>query len=55
MSWDLQALQCSLLQVGSNQGDQAVSKVNYTLDTLIDKYETLQEKHDSVQGMRNKN
>ena len=33
-----------------NEGDQAVTKANYTLDTLIDRYENLQEKLDELQS-----
>ena len=34
-----------------NEGDQLVAKLNYTLDTLIDKYENISEKLDDLQGM----
>ena len=33
-----------------NEADQMVTKVNYTLDTLIDKYESLQERLDEMQS-----
>ena len=33
-----------------NEGDQLVAKLNYTLDTLIDKYENISEKLDDLQG-----
>ena len=35
-----------------NEGDQAVNKIDYTLDTLIDKYEDLHERLDKLMGER---
>ena len=38
------------IQAGMNEGDQTVKKINYTLDTLIDKYEDLHERLDKLMG-----
>ena len=35
---------------GENAGDQLVQKISYTLDTLIDKYEQLQDRMEEQQS-----
>jgi hypothetical protein len=37
-----------MLQAGMSEGDQAVKKINFTLDSLIDKYENLHERLDQL-------
>ena len=41
---------CCCFQAGMNEGDQLVTKINFTLDLLIDNYENLQDKMEELNG-----
>ena len=45
---------CYCFQAGMNEGDQLVTKINFTRDLLIDNYENLQDKMEELNGTHDK-